>query len=343
MKVLFLIALLFLFPTRPAPSLSFSVCSDGTVGIKDDGIIINVSPDEFSLELPLFSFGAMEKGGIISSFDHPFSSASLSSSFSSAGSGSRTVGSCVSYGGFSLFSFYGERDGAGVLYEGENWKAGVVYASPQEDRDYQKNIHLRLDCRTLWAVGEYEGQLISARVMSSVTEKGSFNSLIRISLRLSCITFSFGRGKLQAFSLDADGWDRELSCKISNDFFSVSHSLRYAPDPVYLREYRDYEYRIRGSLKAGDFSFSDSVTKTFTDGRTKRSEKLEFSWKEVSLAWKRESGSFLLSISRDGASVEWEKGKLSVSIERSIMNSKGSFTFFLSSSGKSGWFYTYTC
>ncbi len=342
MKVILLVVLLILLPAVPAPSSSFSAYSDGTVGVKDDGMTLLVSREELLVKTPHFSFGAMGEGGIISVLDHPFSSASLSPSFSPAGNGNRTVGSCVSYGGFFLFSFFGERGGAGVLYEGERWKAGAVYASPGNDDGYQKEVHLRTDRHTFWVLGEYDGTYLVGRVMSSISGKGYFSSLLQAGVKLSAVTLTCGRGNVQAFSDGADRWQSMLSASIRSDSFSITHTFRYASEPVYIREYRDYEYLIRGKLRIGDFILSDSVTKSFTSGKTKRSEKIVLEWNGISLGWNTGSTGVLCTLSNGGVDVEWEEGKLSVQIRRAIESGNGRFTFSLSSSGSSEWIYTYT-
>lgn len=342
MKVILLVVLLFLFPAVPAPSMSFSAYSDGTVGVRDDGMTVIISREELLVKMPCFSFGAMGDGGLISVLDHPFSSSSLSPSFSPAKSGKKAVGSCVSYGGFFLFSFFGERGGAGVLYEGERWKAGAVYASPGDDEEYQTEVHLRTDRHTFWLLGEYDGTYLSARVMSSLSGRGYFSSLFRASVKLSGITLTYGRGNVQAFSAGADGWQSMLSASVRSESFSITHTLRYARAPVYIRQYRDYEYRIRGKLRIGPVILSDSVTKTFISGKTKRSEKIALGWEGITIAWNTESGSLSCTLSGGGADVEWGDGKLSVQIRRTISNGNGAFTFSLSSSGSSEWIYTFT-
>ena len=342
MKVFFLFPLLFLIPLMPASSFSFSVCSDGTVGMRGDGVNAAISGEEISLELPLFSFGAMEKGGIIYSLDHPFSSSSLSPSFSGAGSKSGTVGTCFSYSSFSFFSFYGEREGAGVVFENDEWTAGLVYAAEEDDGSYQKDVRLRTDRSTFWLFGDYESSFFSARVMSSFSLRGAFSSLFCTSLAVRCLTLTYGRGTVQAFSRRADGWYSFFSASLEGDSFSVSHELRYSPDPVFIREYRDYEYRINGKLNLGDFTLSDAVTKTFSGGKTERGEKIELEWMGLTLGWNTEKDSIYALISRGGAFVKWESGKLSVSVERTIASASSSFTFSLSSSGTSSWVYTYT-
>lgn len=342
MKVFFLTMLILVFVALPAASLSYSIKSDGTVGLACDGITCVVSRESILIKHPSFSFGAVGDGGIIHYLDHPFSSASLSPSFSSFSLSKRETGSAFRLNGFTFFSFFGERDGAGIMYEGGRWKAGAVYASPAEDTTYQKKPLSRTDRRTLWAWGDYNGEYLSARVVTSISGKFLFSTLFIAALKIPSLEVSYGHGSTASFSENADGWESCLSASLSSPFFSVSHELRYARTPIYIGEYRDYEYRIRAHMEIQNFTLSDFVTKSFVSGRTKREERISLSWRSFTVGIKGEERSFFASIEENGMSFEWENGKAGVKIDRRIESGSGVFSFSLSSSGVSSWIYTCT-
>ena len=340
MKVFFLTLIIFVLAVTPAPSLSYSIHSDGTVDLGDGELSFTASRNRAVIKSPLFAFGAVEEGGIIYSLDHPFSSGSLSPSFSSYSKSSREAGSAFFYKGLTLFSFFGERDGGGVIIEGGKWKTGALYASPGEDNDYQKKKDLRLDRSSLWLFASYEGDWIKGRVMSSLSSLSSFSSLFRVSLLLPSLSLTYGRGAVQAFSGSADGWESLIAATLSSSSFSVTHELRYERTALYRGEYRDYEYRIKARISAGDFVFSDSVVKNFTSGRTKREEKIELGWRGIRIGFDAEKRTFYASISEGGADITWDDGKAGVKITRTIERDGGVFSFSLSSSGVSSWIYT---
>ncbi len=340
MKVIFLTFFLFVLSVTPASSLSYSVHSNGTVDLRDGEISFSVSRDRVVIKTPLFAFGAVEEGGIIYALDHPFSSGSLSPSFSSFCSSDKEAGAAFFYKGFTLFSFFGERDGGGVTYEGGKWKAGALYASPGVDNVYQKKTILRTDRHSLWLFGAYEGDCLSTLVMSSFGSLRSFSPLFKVSLKLPSLSLTYGYGAVEAFSAGADGWESLFGATISSSFFSVMHELRYERAPVYTGEYRDYEYRIKARIEGGDFFFSDSVTKNFTNGRTKREEKIELGWRGITIGFNAEKRTFFASVTKGGADITWDDGKAGVKITKTIESSGGAFSFSLSSSGSSSWIYT---
>lgn len=342
MKVFFLTMLIFVLGALPAASLSYSIKSDGTVGLVGDGISCVVSRESILIKHPSFSFGAVGDGGIIHYLDHPFSSASLSPSFSSFSSLKSETGSAFRFNGFTFFSFFGERDGAGIMYEGERWKAGAVYSSPSDDTSYQKNPVSRTDRHTLWGWGDYDGEHLSARVVTSISGKFLFSTLFIAALKIPSLEISYGHGTTAAFSENGDEWESCLSASLSSLFFSVSHELRYARTPVYIGEYRDYEYRIRARMEIQDFTLSDSVTKSFVSGRTKREERISLSWRSFTVGIKIDDRSLFASAGENGVSFEWEDGKAGVKITRTIVSGSGAFSFSLSSSGVSSWIYTRT-
>lgn len=342
MKVFFLTLILFILVVTPASSLSYSIHSDGTVDLRDIGFSCSVSRDRFVIKTPLFAFGAVEEGGIIYALDHPFSTGSLSPSLSSYSSSSREGGAAFCYKGFTLFSFFGERDGGGVIWDGGKWKTGALYASPGEDTVYQKNTILRTDRSSLWLFGVYEGEYISGRVMSSLATLRYFSPLFSVSLKLPFLSVTYGLGAVQAFSGRADGWESFIAASLSSSSFSVTHELRLKRDPVYIGEYRDYEYRIKARMTGGDFFLSDSVTKSFTDGRTKREERIELGWRGLTIGLDAEKRTFFASITEGGADITWNDGKAGVKITKTIEGGSGAFSFSLSSSGVSSWIYTCT-
>lgn len=342
MKEFFLTLVMFVLTVTPASSLSYSIHSDGTVDLRDGGVFCSVSRDGTVIKTPLFAFGAVEEGGIIYSLDHPFSSGSLFPSFSSYSPQGREAGAAIRYGGFTLFSFFGERDGGGVIYDGGKWKAGALYASPGEDTDYQKNTVLRTDRSSLWIFGSYDGACLAGRMITSLAGGRSFSPLFKLSLKLPSISITYGCGEVQAFSSSSDGWKSLIAASLSSSSFSVTHELRYERTPVYTGEYRDYEYRIKARIGWGDFFFSDSVTKSFRDGRTKREERIELGWRGVAIGLDAEKRTFSASIEEGGADITWDDGKAGVKITKTIESGRGAFSLSLSSSGVSSWIYTYT-
>ncbi len=337
MKVIFFFLIGFFLSLSAVSALSLSSSSSGTMRISGDGKSAAVSESGLLIKTGVVSFGSLSGGGIITKIDSPYSSSSVLPSFTLSSS-SPVTGTAVHLSRFTLFSFYGERDGAGLSYDGSSFDAALLYASAGEDGSFQKDRVRRTDSASLWAALSYEWkEHMRITVLGSMTEEGSFSSLFNATLSLRSLSVSYGRGRVQAFLDSGKPWYSSLSVSIDDERFEVEHRIFLSRTPVYLREYRDYEYRVKSTLHLGEFILSDTITKTFLSGRTEREEKTSLSWRAFTLGYRRSTDSFYASLEEGGVEAVWEKGKLEVILREVFTRGNCTITVEISSAGTVSW------
>lgn len=343
MKVYFFILLFALFLVLPASSVSLKSSSDGGVEIRDGSSLVRFKDRGILIRTPVFSFGSISGGGLLSLLDDPYSSSSLNPSFSTLSQSSREVGTEVVVSKLHLFSFFGERDGGGVLYDGELLDLALVWGGEGEDTDYQKDSLLRTGMKTLWGVGRLEkDRAFSLTVIASASGFKSFSLLVLSSVKYSSIDAAAGFGRTQAFSPEAGAWYRYMRAGISTGGVEIIHELRLGGEPVYLREYRDYEYSVTGKLSLGGVLLKSSITKSFLSGREKREEKMSLTWKELTVGYKNTGGRFFASFTGNRVKIEYEDGKLSVGMSHVFSSDDISVDFNITSEGRISWSVTYS-
>lgn len=304
--------------------------------------MVRILENGLSIKTPLFSFGSMEEGGIIALLDDPYSSFSLAPSFSAASPDSVIIGSDLCVFDFHLFSFYGKRRGMGVLYDSSSLSLGFVAACKAEDCDYQKDVTMRTDRNTLWGIGEYRsGDALRIRAVASVCGYRGLSFLLSTSIRVSVLDFSFAHGHTQAFSSSAKKWYTYLRIGIKDEKVEITHVLKLARAPLYLRQYRDYEYSFAGKFTFGDFILKSSISKSFTDGKERREERVSLTWKWVTLGCRGDNGSLIASFRKDNVALSYEDGKLNVEIKQDFGRNDISVVFRLSSDSIMRWTVTY--
>lgn len=342
MKAVFTVLLLFLLLTLPLSAVSYTFSSTGDVQIKDGSSTMKVREDGLVIKTPLFSFGSMEEGGIIALLDNPFSSFSLAPSFSIISHDSDIIGSDLCVFDFHLFSFFGKRRGMGVLYDSSALSLGFVFGGKTEDSDYQKDVTLRTDRDTLWGIGEYRsGDCFRLRAVASLSSYRSFSFLFSSSFKFSVLDFAFGYGHTQAFSHSSKKWYTYLRMGIKDEKAEITHELRLARAPVYLREYRDYEYNFTARLTLGDFILKSSISKSFTGGEEKRGGRISITWKWWTFGYKEDSRSLYAAFSKDNVSLEYEDRKLNIEITEDFGRDDISAVFKITSSKRMSWIVTY--
>ena len=341
MKVIFSFLIGFFLFVSVLSALSMSSSSSGRIRISGGEGSAAFRKDGLLLKTGVVSFGSVSGGGIISLIDNPYSSSSVLPSFSLSSSKAVT-GTALHVSRFTLFSFYGERDGAGLSYDGSAFDVTLLYAQAGEDGSFQKDRVRRTDSSTLWSALSYEWkEYVKLTLLGSMNEKGSFSSLFNASLTLSSLSVSYGMGRVQAFLDSSKPWYSSLSLSIDDERFEIEHRIFLARTPVYLREYRDYEYRVKGKLYLGEFSLSDTITKTFLSGRTEREEKTSLSWRAFTLGYKRSTDSFYASMEEGGVEAVWEDGKLTVTLTEVFTRGNITITMKISSKGTVSWVLSY--
>ena len=341
MKVIFSFLIGFFLFVSVLSAFSLSSSSTGRLRISGEEGNAAFTRNGLLLKTDVVSFGSVSGGGIINLIDNPYSSSSVLPSFSLSSSQSVT-GTAVHLSRFTLFSFYGERDGAGLSYDGSELDVTLLYASAGEDGSFQKDRVRRTDSSTLWAALSYEWKKhMKLTVLGSMNTEGGFSALFNASLTLSSLSISYGTGRVQAFLDAGKPWYSSISLSIDDERFEIEHRIFLSRTPVYLREYRDYEYRVKGKLVLGEFSLSDSITKTFLSGRTEREEKASLSWRAFTLGYKRSTDSFYASLEEGGVDAVWEEGKLTVTLTQVFTRGNVTITMKISSKGTVSWVLTY--
>lgn len=342
MKSVFTVLLLSLFLILPLGALSYTFSSLGEMEVRDGAYRVGVREDGLIIKTPLFSFGSLEEGGIIALLDNPYSSFSLVPSFSIASPDCGIIGSELSVFDFHLFSFFGKRRGMGVLYDTSSLSLGLVFGKKSEDCDYQKDITMRTGTDTFWCIGEYRsGDDFHLRAIASMSDYRGFSFLMVSSFRVSVIDFAFGYGHTQAFSSGAQNWYSYLKMGIKNEKAEITHSIRLARAPIYLREYRDYEYNFIGRLTFGDYILKTSISKRFLCGEEKREARFSITWKWLSFGYRQDKGSIFASFKKDNVSLEYENGKLNIAIKQDFGRANISAVFKITSTSRMSWEVTY--
>lgn len=334
MKVVFLVFLIFFIFVTPVLSFSFSRSSKGVIEIKENNSSFRFGINGISVKTPSFCFGTIEDGGIFALLDSPHSSYTLSPYFTLS-SKDKTTGALLSLPYVNIFSFLGDRDGVGVEYKKGTLLLSLIYGSPAEDWDIQKERMRRRDGHTIWGTASYiwNGKL-SLRVMSSLHNFSFFSFFFSSSLTFSPFTLSFSSGRIESFSADDKEWQTHYSLKINTGSFSSVHSLYMGRDPVYLKEYRDYEFSFSGKLKIGEVYLSSSLNKSFIDGREKRENRLTLGYSYYSVGYR--DGLFL-SFEKDGLSVEYSGGVLAVSYLMTLESDSITIKFSFSNKNTLNW------
>lgn len=341
MKVIFTFLFVLVLLSYALPAFSFSFTSDGRAGPSGNGYSSFLGKDALVLKTDTVSFGSLSGGGIIVLIDNPYSSSSVLPSFSLSSSSSVT-GAALHLSSFTVFSFYGERDGLGLSYDGSAIDITLLYADAGEDEDFQKDRVRRTDTSSLWLALSYERKsLMKMTVLGSMSRPGQFSSLFSFSLILQSITVSYGMGRVQAFLDDGKPWYSSFSISVDDERFDIEHRVYLARSPVYLREYRDYEYRVKGRLKLGNLVISDTITKTFLSGKTEREEKTALSWRGITIGYSRSTDSLYASIEKGGVNAVLEKGKLTVTLTESFTAGAFTIRMRISSEGTVSWVVTY--
>ncbi len=334
MKVVFLVFLIFFIFVTPVLPFSFIQSSKGVIEIKENNSSFRFGINGISVKTPSFCFGTIEDGGIIALLDSPHSSYTLSPYFTLS-SEDKTMGALFSLPYVNIFSFLGDRDGIGVEYKKGTLLLSLIYGSPAEDGDIQKERLRRRDGHTIWGTASYiwDGML-SFRVMSSFNNLSSFSLFFSSSLSFSVFTLSFSSGRIEAFSSGDKEWQNHYSLKINTASFSSEHSLYMGRDPIYLKEYRDYEFSFSGKLKIGELYLSSSLNKSFVDGREKRENRLTLGYSYYRVGYK--DGLFL-SFEKDGLSVEYSGGVLAVSYLMTLESDSITMKFSFSNKNTLNW------
>lgn len=337
MKVVFLVfAILFIFIT-PAFPLSFTQSSTGVIEIKGMNFLGRAARNGILVKTPSFNFGSIEDGGIIALLDNPHASYTLVPYFSLSAE-DKTLGSGLSFSHFSLFSFLGDRDGLGLQYKTGTFSLTFIYAGKAEDDDIQKEAVLRRDRSSLWGIASYiwNGKL-SLRAMASLSSFSSLSLFFRSSLKFSVFTLTFSSGRVEAFSSKSKNWQNHYSLKIKTPSFEGEHKLSMGRDPIYVYEYRDYDFSFKGRLTLGVFSLSSSVDKRFIEGKESRKEEITLSIYDISIGYRDEKKTFFVRYEKNGLKVEYEKGKMTLDYSFVLETEDVTMTYSISSEKTLNW------
>lgn len=337
MKVVFLVFLMSFIFITPALPLSFTQSSNGVIEIKEMNFTSRADRNGILVKTPSFNFGSIEDGGLIALLNNPHGSYSLVPSFSLS-SEKKTLGVELSFPYFLVFSFLGGRDGFGVQYKKNTFSITLIYGSAGNDEDIQKKAVERRDKSTLWCIASYiwKGKL-SLRGMASLSAFSSLSLFIRSSLTFSFFTLSFSSGRVEAFSSASKPWQNHYSFKIKTESFSSEHELSMSSEPIYVNEYRDYDFSFKGKLILGDFSLSTFVRKSFLEGKESRKEEIILSLYDVSVGYRDEKKSFFISYERNGLKVAYEKEKITIDYSFTLDTENVAITFSISSEKTLKW------
>ena len=316
MKVILSLFIFLVVISVRLSSFSLSAPSSGTVEIKGDGTVLKFGTDEVLIKSPSFNFGDMEDGGIIRAVNNPYCSFSFLPSFSLYSPSSRIFGtSIILLSRLHLFSFLGERKGAGVVWKENSFTLALLYGTPASDNIYQTKAVERTRSHTLWVGAEYRmGNVFYIRGIASLAAMRVFSFSALSSVSFSIFTITLGRGRVQAFSSVNKPWMNYASLEIKSDEFEIKHELRMADDPVYLREYRDYEYSVNARLTLCSVTLTSNIKKTFTSGREKREERINLNYGPFTIGYKRSTDSIYLKLERNGIKIEYEDKELTFSV-----------------------------
>ncbi len=339
MKVILSLLVFLLFIPVRLSSFSLSATSSGTVEIKGDGTVIKFGTDEVLIKSPSFNFGDMEDGGIIAALNSPYSSYSLLPSFSLYSPSSRIFGSSVILDHrLHLFSFLGERKGAGVVWKENSFTLSLLYGTPRKDGVYQTKGVERTKSHTLWALGEYAlGKVFYIRGMASLASMRVFSFSVLSSVSFSLFTITLGRGRVQAFTAVKNSWMNYAAVEIKGEDFEIKHELKMEDDPVYLREYRDYEYNMNAKLTLWSVTLTSTIKKTFTSGREKREERINIIWGPFTVGYKRSTNSLYLKLERNGIKIEYEDEVMSIAVTSRFEEGRVAVTTEISSKRVMKW------
>lgn len=339
MKVILSLLIFLLLISVRLYSFSLSATSLGTVEIKGDGTTLKFGTDEALIKSPSFNFGDMEDGGIIAALNNPYSSYSLLPSFSLYSPSSRIFGSSVILAGrLNLFSFLGERKGAGVVWKENSFTLALLYGTPRKDGVYQTKGTERTKSHTLWALGEYAlGKVFYIRGMASLAAMRVFSFSFLSSVSFSLFTITIGRGRVQAFTSVKNSWMNYAAVEIKSEDFEIKHELKMEDEPVYLREYRDYEYNMNAKLTLWSVSLTSTIKKTFTSGREKREERINLSYGPFTVGYKRSTNSLYLKLERNGIKIEYEDEVMSIAVTSRFEEGRVAVTTEISSKRVMKW------
>ncbi len=336
--ILSLIVVLILSPLCLSSFVVYTPFS-GSVEIKGEGTIFKFGTDEALIKSPSFNFGDLEDGGVIAAINNPYSSFSLLPSFSSYSSSSRIFGSGITLSGsLHLFSFLGERKGLGVVWKENSFALALLYGTPGKEKVYQTKGINRTGSHTLWVITEYSmAEVFSIRGMASMADADAFSFSFLSSVSFSYFKITLGQGRVQTFSHASNLWMNYMAVEINSGDFRIKHELKMEDEPVYLREYRDYEYSVEGRIMLYSVTLSSSIKKTFQSGREKREERINLSYSYFTLGYKRSTDSVYIKFEKDGLEVEYEDGELSLGYTYLFEEEKTAIETVISSKGTMKW------
>ena len=333
MKVVFSVLFFMAIILIPALSISVNVSSSYDWEISGDDFLFKAGKNGILFKSPSFSFGNISSGGIIHMLDNPYSTISFKPAFYKYKKSSALYGASWNINEkMCLLSFSGERDGVGFSYDSDRLSLLFVSVLSSVDLDYQKSTVLRRNTAVSYLASQYRMKYFSLFVLSSLSSLYSFNALFRLSLSFSLFSLQYGRGRVQSLISVENPYYSYFSFKIESDVYFFRNELRLMNDPIYINQYRDYEYTAESRLKILNAVLSVKTEKTFTSGKEKRNEIFSLFWNGFTFGWKSSGASFFAQYEKDRIKIDYTDGALSIRVGLAV--NSDAFTIEMSFSSK---------
>ncbi len=259
-----------------------------------NGYLLEMHNYRFSINGPVFSYGQIDRSGLIKTLKDPYSSKSLLPKAMSWNKNGEYSGSVLNYRNASIAFGFGKRPFASITIDGGDFFLMGLFAFKNNSGFFmQESISEKGESRVFYLGASYKNPYFDGLFLFSLLSSGRMDFFFNAKFSIWKLEAELSYGNIASIYKRDKRYNFASRIKLFVDSAYLELSMKFGEMPIYSYEHMLFDLEVKGAFEIEDASFSLSMMKRIDKmGRRDSDYKVSFEYLGFNMGYKGKKGIF---------------------------------------------------